>query len=82
MKTILVTRNGLACLLVRRKSLNLYPVLLTLLACLAELVHAASAGLDPTFGTGGKVTTNVSDFGAETNSVAIQPDPRPVHSFR
>ena len=73
MKKALVTRNRLVCLLVRRTSAHHCLVLFALLTCLPPPAPAAPAGLDPTFGTGGKVTT---EFGGNdlTYSVAIQPD--------
>src|SRR6187549_2621704 len=74
MKATLVTWNGLVCLLVRRTSPILCLVLLALFAFLAALGHAAPAGLDPTFGTGGKVTTDPGGNDPEANSVAIQND--------
>ena len=39
-----------------------------------DVVVAAAGDLDPTFGTGGKVTTNFFGFGAIAFGVVIQPD--------
>lgn len=38
------------------------------------MAHAADGDLDPTFGTGGKVTTDFSDSTDIAYAVALQPD--------
>jgi len=50
------------------KSLMLVAIFLSL-----ESIARAVGGLDPTFGTNGRVTTNISDL-AEARAVVVQPD--------
>jgi uncharacterized delta-60 repeat protein len=49
-------------------------VLLATQVVLAPAASAAPGDLDPSFGTGGKVTTDFSGFGGRAAAVALQPD--------
>jgi uncharacterized delta-60 repeat protein len=54
--------------------LLLVAVLLAWQLAAAAPAHAKAGDLDPTFGTGGKVTTDLTGFEDNANGVVIQPD--------
>jgi len=62
----------------------LISVLVVLLICgtFATRGYTASGDLDPTFGTGGKVTTDFSDSSDEANAIALQSDGKIVAAGR
>lgn len=60
--------NHIALLIIRVTLLMLFPGIFT------ALVYAAAGGLDPTFGSSGKIQLNVGASVDEALAVAIQPD--------
>ena len=68
-----ITRSKLCRLAIHCRAIGATAIILTLFSSV-QMAQAADGDLDPTFGTGGMVTTDIDRSTDIANAVAIQPD--------